>query len=127
MPLQLMKIRIEATSSVETGPQPQKFFHVTTTQTDPDATLTIEVDNFFTDTGDTATELPALATGNSWYNVYVNGVLQMEGLTRYTPGTSGTGQLEIDVPDGGEPILAGTAVVLEVVNFVPSSTITVNT
>lgn len=125
MPLQLMKIRIEATSTVETGPEPQKFFHVTAAETDPGTTLTIDVDDFFDDTGAQATDLPALAANNSLYNVYVNGVLQMQDLTNYTPGPAGS--LTIDVPAGGEPILAGTPVVLEIINYAPSSTITVNT
>jgi len=125
MPLQLMKIRIEATSTVETGPEPQKFFHVTAAQTDPGTTLTIGVDEFFDDTGAQATELPALAANNGLYRVYVNGVLQMQDLTTYAPGAAGS--LAIDVPAGGEPILAGSPVVLEILNFAPTSTITVNT
>ena len=127
MPLQLMKIQVEATTSVETGPQLQKFFHVTTTETAAGSTLTINVDNFFDDPGAAATELPDLAANNSMYNVYVNGVLQMQDLTTYTPGTSGTGSLAIDVPAGGPPILANSPIVLEVLNFDPSAAITVNT
>jgi hypothetical protein len=127
MPLQLMKIQVEATATVETGPQPQKFFHVTASETAPGTTLTIDVEDFFDDTGAQATELPALATGNSMYNVYINGVLQMQDLTIYTPGTSGTGSLAINVPAVGDPIIANSPIVLEVINFAPSSTITVST
>jgi len=127
MALQLMKIQVEATSTVETGPQPQKFFHVTAAETPAGSTLTIDVAQFFDDTGAAAVELPDLAVNNSMYNVYVNGVLQMQGITSYTPGTTGNGSLEIDVPAGGPPILANSPVVLEVINYVPSSTITVET
>jgi len=127
MPLQLMKIQIEATSSVETGPQPQKFFHVTDEEVEPGGTLTIDVADFFDDTGAEATELPELATNNSLYKVYVNCVLQMQGITTYTPGTSGTGSLVINVPADGEPIIANSPIVLEIINFAPSSTIEVNT
>ena len=127
MPLQLMKIQVEATATVETGPQPQKFFHVTASETAPGTTLTIDVEDFFDDTGAQATELPALATGNSMYNVYINGVLQMQNISIYTPGTTGVGSLAINVPAGGPSIPADSPVVLEVINFAPSSTITVTT
>jgi len=127
MPLQLMKIQVEATASVETRPEPQKFFYVTPAETAPGTTLTIEVDDFFDDTGAEATELPDLTANNSMYNVYINGVLQMQDITVYTPGISGTGSLVINVPAGGPPIVANSPVVLEIVNFAPTSTITVNT
>jgi hypothetical protein len=127
MALQLMKLLVTATSTVETGPTPQKFFYVTTDETAAGATLTIDAADFFDDTGAQATELPALATNNSMYNVYINGVLQMQNISIYTPGTTGVGSLAINVPAGGPSIPADSPVVLEVINFAPSSTITVTT
>ena len=127
MALQLMKLVVSATTTTETVPTPQKFFYVTTGETAPGATLTIDTADFFDDTGAAATELPALATNNSMYNVYINGVLQMQGISTYTPGPTTVGSLAINVPAGGDPILANSPVVLEVVNFAPISTTTVAT
>ncbi len=61
------------------------------------------------------------------YNVYINGVLQMKGISTYTPGITAVGSLAIAVPAGGDPIPADTPVVLEVVNFASASTTTVTT
>lgn len=127
MALQLMKLLVTAETTVETVPTPQKFFYVTTGETAAGATLTIDTADFFDDTGAEATDLPVLATNNSMYNVYINGVLQMQGISVYTPGATGVGSLVINVPAGGEPILANSPIVLEVINFVPTSTTTVNT
>lgn len=127
MALQLMKLLVTATTTVETVPSPQKFFYVTTGETAAGATLTIDTADFFDDTGAAATDLPALATNNSMYNVYINGVLQMQGISTYTPGATTVGSLVINVPAGGEPILADSPIVLEVINYVPTSTTTVNT
>jgi hypothetical protein len=127
MALQLMKLLVTATTTVATVPSPQKFFHVTTVETAAGAALTIDTADFFDDTGAAAASLPALATNNSMYNVYINGVLQMQGISIYTPGATTVGSLVINVPAGGEPILAESPIVLEVINYVPTSTTTVNT
>ncbi|MGN7381926.1 Uncharacterised protein [Chlamydia abortus] len=127
MALQLMKLLVTATTTTNTVPTPEKFFHVTAGETAAGATLTIDTADFFDDTGAAATDLPALAAGNSMFNVYVNGVLQMQGIATYTPGATTVGSLAIAVPAGSEPILANTPIVLEVINFTPSSTTTVNT
>ncbi|WP_232509688.1 DUF4183 domain-containing protein [Parageobacillus thermoglucosidasius] len=102
-------------------------FLLTTAETAAGATLTIDAANFLQDGGNPATELPTLATNNSYYNVYINGVLQMEGIATYTPGATGVGSLAINVPAGGDPIPANTPIVLEIVQFAPSSTTTVTT
>lgn len=127
MPLQLMKIVVSVTTAVETAPAPERFFYVTTTETAAGATLTIDAADFFNDSGAAATALPALASDNSMYNVYVNGVLQMDGISVYTSGATAVGSLVINVPDEGEVILADSPIVLEVVNFVPVATNTVET
>ncbi|WP_096440083.1 DUF4183 domain-containing protein [Alteribacter populi] len=127
MALQLMKLQITATTTTEVTPEPEKFFFVTTTQTEPDSTLTINPDDFFQDDGTEATELPVLEEGNSYYKVYINGVLQMEGLTTYTAGAPTVGSLAIAVPEGDDPILANTPIVLEVMNYDASSETTVET
>lgn len=55
MSLQIMKLAIAA---------------ATTATTTGAATLTIDAADFFGDTGGAANALPALATDNSYYNVY---------------------------------------------------------
>mgnify|MGYP001954003472 CR=1 FL=1 len=127
MALQLMKLLVMATTTTETGPSPEKFFYVTTGETAAGATLTIDTADFFDDAGAAVTDLPALATNNSMFNVYINGVLQMQGISTYTPGATTVGSLTINVPAGGDPIPTNSPIVLEIVNFAPSSTTTVTT
>jgi hypothetical protein len=127
MALQLMKLLVTASTTTNVVPNPEKFFHVTTAQTAAGSTLTIDAASFFQDNGTAVTALPSLATNNSYFNVYINGVLQMEGNSTYTPGATGVGSLAFAVPAGGDPVLQDTPVVLEVVNYAPSSTTTVTT
>lgn len=127
MALQLMKLLVTATTTTETGPSPERFFYVTTGATAAGTTLTIDTEDFFDDLGAAATDLPVLATDSSMYNVYINGVLQMQGISTYTPGAATVGSLAIAVPAGGDPIPTETPVVLEVVNYDSVSTTTVTT
>lgn len=122
MALQLMKLMVAAATTTTVGADPVKFFHVTAGETAAGTTLTIDTAEFFDDTGTAAANLPVLAAANSYFNVYVNGVLQMEGISTYTPGATTVGSLAIAVPAGGEPILTGTPIVLEVVIYSPAST-----
>lgn len=121
MALQLMKLLVTATTTTNVVPTPEKFFFVTTAETAAGNTLTVDTADFFLDDGTAASELPALATDNSYFKVYINGVLQMEGNSTYTPGATGVGSLAFNVPAGGEPILQNSPVVLEVVNYAPTS------
>ncbi len=126
MPLQIMKLAIAAATTVTASPTVSRFFYTATATTTGATTLTIDAADFFGDTGGAATALPALATDNSYYNVYINGVLQMAGLSTYTPGATGVGSLAITVP-AGSSVLTGSPIVLEVVNFAPDSTTDVQT
>jgi hypothetical protein len=125
-PLQIMKLAIAAAITVTASPTVSCFFYTAAATTTGATTLTIDAADFFGDTGGPATELPALATDNSYYNVYINGVLQMAGVSIYTPGATGVGSLAITVP-AGSSILTGSPIVLEVANFAPTSTIDVQT
>lgn len=127
MALQLIKLFVSAATTTDAVPTDTRFFYITTAETAAGATLTIDAASFLQDDGSPATELPTLATNNSYYNVYVNGVLQMEGIATYTPGATGVGSLAINVPAGGDSIPANTPIVLEIVQFAPSSTTTVTT
>lgn len=79
-----------------------------------------------TDTGADGATLPELTADNSYLNVYVNGVLQMDDLIAYTPGGTDVGQLIITVP-GDSSVIADTPVVLEITNFAPTSETTITT
>ncbi|PEP89052.1 DUF4183 domain-containing protein [Bacillus toyonensis] len=125
MALQLMKLSVSASTSTTIDPVDSRFFYVTTAPTTAGNTLTIDAASFFQDDGSAVTTLPSLAANNSYFNVYVNGVLQMEGISAYTPGATGVGSLAITVPAGADDILSGTPVILEMVQFTPNSTTTV--
>jgi len=126
MPLQIMKLAVSATIAIDTAPTVSRFYHIVTAPIAGAGTLTIPVADFMTDTGAAATALPELTADNSYFNVYVNGVLQMTDLLAYTSGAAGVGQLVITVPDGST-IIAETPVVLEITNFAPSSETTITT
>lgn len=121
-----MKLAITANTTIDTFPTVERFFNEAASTVTGAGTLTIAVGDFWDDTGAAATTLPALATDNSYFNVYVNGVLQMEDLLAYTPGGTGVGQLVITVP-AGSTIEQNSPVVLAVTNFTPSSDTTVIT
>lgn len=132
MALRLLKLNVEVTSTVDVNPVVTRFFYVTDEETAPGGTLTIMRSEFFDDTGEAlTTELPSLEEDNSYYNVYVNGVLQMGDLSSFTPDVADPSTdpvLTIQVPLAGDgPLLGGTPIVLEVVNFEAASTPTVDT
>ncbi|MEK5105049.1 DUF4183 domain-containing protein [Cytobacillus sp. FSL M8-0252] len=126
MALQIMKLAITGSSTVETVPTIERFFNEAASTVTGAGTLTIAVEDFFTDTGAAATTLPALATNNSYFDVYINGVLQMEDVSAYTAGGTGVGQLVITVP-AGSTIEQNSPVVLVVTNFSPTSNTTIVT
>lgn len=127
MALQLMKLYVGVTSVVTTGPANTKFFYTTLAPVAAGATLAIDAADFLQDDGTNVTSLPDLEANNSYFNVYINAVLQMEGISTYTAGATGVGSLEIDVPAGGQGIPLNTPIVLEVLNYNPNSTNTVTT
>jgi hypothetical protein len=121
MPLQLIKLLVTASTTTDVVPSSQKFFYITQSETAAGSTLTIDATSFFQDNGSAVTTLPALARDNSYFNVYINGVLQQKENSTYTPVATGVGSLAFAVPAGGGSILQGTTVVLEVVNHAPTS------
>lgn len=124
MPLEIMKIVAAATTTTTVGPTVTRFFYKTPAPVVGPATQTIDAADFMLDDGTAATTLPTLDPDNSYINVYINGVLQMSGISTYTPGATGVGQLENTVPSG-QTISLDTVVVLEVVSYAPASTTTV--
>ncbi|KIY21394.1 MULTISPECIES: DUF4183 domain-containing protein [Mesobacillus] len=125
MALQLMKLLVTASTTTNVVPSPAKFFYVTTAETAAGSTLSIDAASFFQDDGSAVTALPALTSNNSYFNVYINGILQQQGNSTYTPGATAVGSLAFAVPAGGSTILQNTSVVLQVVNYAPASTTTV--
>ena len=121
-----MKLAITGNTTVDIVPTVERFFNEAASTVTGAGTLTISVDDFWTDTGADATTLPALATDNSYFDVYVNGVLQMEDLLAYTPGGTGVGQLTITVP-AGSTIEQNSPIVLVITNFAPTSDTTITT
>lgn len=127
MAIQLMKLVVEVETDTSITPTDTRFFYVTTDKILAGNTLTIDAASFLDDTGAAVVTLPVLATDNSYFNVYVNGVLQMEGICTYTPGITSVGKLVINIPASGELILSKTPIVLEVMNYEPVSNNTVLT
>lgn len=126
MALQILKLAINAQSTVETSPTVQKFFSVAPSTLVGETTLTIDTADFWDDTGAEATTLPALNPDNSFITVYINGVQVMQDLVSYTPGASGTGELTITVPTGSS-ILQNSPIILIVTNFTPTAVTTIET
>lgn len=126
MALQLLKLAINAETTVLTTPTVQKFFSVVPSTVVGETTLTINVDDFWDDTGNEASELPALSADNSYYIVYINGVQVMQDLLTYAPGGTGVGQLTINVP-AGSSILQNSPIILVVTNFDPEAQTTIET
>jgi len=127
MVLQLMKIAIDGTIDTDVNPDSAKFFYITTAETAAGSTLSIDAASFLGDDGLAVTTLPDLAEDNSYFTVEINGVEQMQGISTYTPGATGTGSLDIVVPADGDSIPANQPVILQVVNFAATSSGTFNT
>jgi hypothetical protein len=127
MALQLMKLLVTASTTTDATPTGSRFFYTTTAPTAAGATLNIDAASFLKDDGTSVTSLPVLATNNNYFNVYVNGVLQMNGISTYTPGATGVGSLAIAVPEGESGVATSTTIILELVTYAPSSTTTVTT
>ena len=126
MPLKIMKLAIEATSLISVNPLITRLFYEVPAALEGPTELTIDPASFWTDTGGAATVLPVLTAENSSYEVFINGVLQMEDISTYTPGATGVGSLVLTIPDGSS-VLAGSPVVLVVTNYAPTSEVDIVT
>ncbi|WP_413375447.1 DUF4183 domain-containing protein [Alkalihalobacillus sp. 1P02AB] len=127
MALQIMKINLVGDVSVDVTPDLQQFFYVTAADIAPEGTLTIDATDFFGNDGEAVTEFPELIEGNSYVEVYINGVLQMADLYSYTPVDEveeDPGELTITLPEGeDEGILAGTSIIVRVMNYSSTGTV----
>ncbi|WP_311316470.1 DUF4183 domain-containing protein [Peribacillus simplex] len=121
-----MKLAIEATSLISVNPLITRLFYEVPAALEGPTELTIDPASFWTDTGGAATVLPVLTAENSSFEVFINGVLQMEDISTYTPGATGVGSLVLTIPDGSS-VLAGSPVVLVVTNYAPTSDVDIVT
>ncbi|WP_332850651.1 DUF4183 domain-containing protein [Bacillus sp. mrc49] len=126
LPLKIMKLAIEATSLISVNPLITRLFYEVPAALEGPTELTIDPASFWTDTGGAATVLPVLTAENSSFEVFINGVLQMEDISTYTPGATGVGSLVLTIPDGSS-VLAGSPVVLVVTNYAPTSDVDIVT
>ena len=126
MSLVIMKLAIEAATTTSVVPEATRFFAFSTNEVAGGDTLTIDTAEFFDDKGSTPAALPSLNSANSTAKLYINGVLQMDGIYTYKPGSSGAGGVVITVPETGS-ILAASPIVIEVINYTPTSTTDVAT
>lgn len=129
MPLKIMKLAITADATITTDPTVSRFFYELDTPAGEDTIVTIAGDTFWDDTGADIEFLPVLETDNSYFQVYINGVLQLQSLLAYTAGDAAeeeSGQLAITVPVGST-IPAGSPIVLVVTNYTPTADIDIIT
>jgi hypothetical protein len=120
MGLKIIKLAAFAQTKVATVPKITRFFYEIPHQLEELTTFKIDTTNFLSDTGTLSTELPNLNENNGYFNVYINGILQMEDNFAYTSGEEGIGNLLISVPEGSD-ITANSPIILEVINFYPTT------
>lgn len=121
MSLKIIKLANSANPTISISPTVMRFFHEVPKNVQGMDTYKINTTDFFNDSGELVEELPVLNLNNNYFNVFVNGVLQMDDNFSYTAGGQGIGSLLISLPEESE-ILEGTPVVLEIVNFYPTIT-----
>lgn len=101
------------------APEVSRFFYELDKTIGDSTIFKINAEEFLDDSGSIIDFLPALNLMNSYFNVYINGILQMDDIFSYTAGEHGVGNLLISLPDDTE-IEQGTSIILEVVNFEPT-------
>lgn len=119
MGLKIIKLAVTSDTKIALSPTVTRFFYEVLEPLSQITTLRIDAAGFLDDSGHNVDSLPFLNLNNSYFNVYINGVLQMDDNFAYTAGEEGIGNLLISIPDGSE-IAAGTPIILEVINFNPS-------
>jgi hypothetical protein len=120
MSLKIIKLSVTTETKFSISPAINRYFFETTTPILSGTTLKIDASNFVDDTGVEVVMFPPLNLNNSYFNVYINGVLQMDGNFAYTAGENGVGNLLVSVPEGSE-IQEHVPIILEIVNFDPFS------
>lgn len=119
MGLKIIKLAVTSDTKIVTAPTVTRFFYEVLEPISEKTVMKIHAAQFLDDTGRNVDTLPSLNLNNSYFNVYINGVLQMDDNFAYTAGEEGIGNLLISIPEGSE-IAAGTPIILEVINFNPA-------
>ena len=118
MATQLFKLVIDAdtTTDIEINPEVEKYFYELREDERTGDTVAIPDIQFIDDDGNIMTgNLTTVTTGNGYYLLFINGVLQQSSL--YTVSVDGS-QVVIT---GASTILVGTPITLIVTNFAPIS------
>ncbi|WP_445487000.1 DUF4183 domain-containing protein [Niallia sp. 03133] len=126
MALKIIKLAVNLESQVDTSPMVSRFFYEVENTVEENTSLKIDASQFLDDAGNEVVSLPMLNLNNGYFNVYINGMLQMEENFAYTGGEQGDGNLLVMVPEGSE-IYQGTSIILEVLNFSPLTVTRVRT
>ncbi|MBD7944189.1 DUF4183 domain-containing protein [Psychrobacillus sp. AK 1817] len=116
--LKIIKLAIGPKQSVSASPMVTRLFHEVPEIITDVSTHKIDTSMFLDDRGEVAQNLPLLNLNNSYFNVYINGVLQMDDNFAYTAGEDGVGSLLISLPEDAE-IPKGTPIIMEIINFAP--------
>lgn len=116
--LKIIKLAGTPNPKISLLPTVTRLFHVVPETISENSTHKIDTSEFFNDSGEVAQELPNLNMNNSYFNVYINGTLQMDDNFAYTAGEEGIGSLLISISEESD-ILKGSPIVLEVINFNP--------
>lgn len=116
--LKIVKLAINPKQTISTSPTVSRYFHEVPETITEVSTHKINASDFLDDRGEIAQSLPALNLNNSYFNVYINGVLQMDDNFSYTAGEDGIGTLLISLPEDSD-IPKGTPIIMETVNFHP--------
>jgi hypothetical protein len=116
--LKIIKLAGTPIQKISTLPTVTRLFHVVPETISEMSTHKIDTAQFFDDSGEAVQELPALNLNNSYFNVYINGLLQMDDNFAYTAGEEGIGSLLVSIPEESE-ITKGSPVIVEVINFNP--------
>lgn len=118
MATQLFKLVIDAetTTDVEINPEVDKYFYELREDERTGNTVTIPATEFTDGEGNIMTDnLTTAATGNGYYLLFINGVLQQSSL--YTVATDGS---DVAITDAAT-IPLGAPITLIVTNFDPES------
>lgn len=116
--LKIIKLAGSPIQKISTQPTVTRLFHVVPEMISGISTYKIDASAFFDDSGEVVQELPTLNLNNSYFNVYINGSLQMDENFAYTAGGEGVGSLLLSIPEESE-ILKDSPIIIEVVNFNP--------
>ena len=108
-----LAISAESTTTVSAKPVIENYFYTLNPTHVDEGTLTIPATAFVDDQGDPVTSITLPSTDNGYYLLFINGVLQQEGL--YSVTTNNV------VVQDADDILENSPIILSVINFAPEA------